>query len=767
MALVRPKEYHHKVLPFIDFLLEDKSKYKLASTAINIYTNQPYIDPNNYFRIGESGGFLMNMEFVFVHTERMRTTAKHFEDTGAYCPYEADTFDAAKWWKREKNRRVKGIYAKCRLDIKDIPEYYDPTTTEQRRAKLVKDVYVTGNHYSYLNYGRMDRVPTPDEKVQLVRDGYVNKNTIQGFPSFRDCDWWYFICDQFARDNGLNLCIGKARRKGYSYKVGDSNGNELNLYKDITICNAAYKVEYLTNEGAIAHMTRESVNWFERHTIWKRGFDLKKPLEEFILGYQDEGQSAMPNEWSACKNRQTQMNTSVFIGSKAYRLNNEECGKFNNLYDYLGVTMSLMDSGLVKVGMMTSWGTAGTEDANWGDFAHMFRNCTYKSMKFENVWDINRRGQTCGFFHPNVWGLEPHIDRDGNSLYWSAYAFDRIDKNLNADSLNEDEKITYYAQRANTPDEAFINTTVNIFASEVLNNHILNLKTNPDLQFYQDGMYVYDGGEVALYNKHDFQEKGLKWHDYIMDVPHRKSTDVLGCVREFYPPQRIDGKVPENMYFIVVDPTGVDKNEQKDITESHSLYSFQVFTYYHTDCPLPPKTLVSEYTGRLPRREDNDLITLYAALRYNAKVLPEVNRGETVTNFKKWKYRSRLMKDPTKYFTRREDNLNTDDFGITITTERKFDGLKQLKDELYEIIGRDENDMPIYRLQSIMSISLLLELQSFSVTGNFDRISAYIIATYEFVKETLRKKEDILNPRTRNKKSSKPYKGLGDILARR
>jgi hypothetical protein len=426
---------------------------------------------------------------------------------------------------------------------------------------------------------------------------------------------------------------------------------------------------------------------------------------------------------------------------------------------------------MVKVGMMTSWGTAGTEDSNWADFEHMFRNCTYDGLRFENVWDINQRSNVCGFFHPQVWGLEPCIDENGNSLFFSAYWYDKKDKERNGDSLREDKRIMYYAQRANTPNEAFINTTVNIFASEALNHHLLDIKVNPSLQFYRDGVYEIVKDEVVLLNREEVVKRGRIWHEYITDVPHRLGTDVVGCVREYYPPQRVDGILQPNMYFIAVDPTGVDKNDQKEITEDHSLYCFQIYTYFHPKCTLPPRTLVAEYTGRLPRREDNDKIVLLASMRYNAKVLVEANRGELISNFKKWKQRSRLMKDPTKYFTRRESMTDKEEYGITITGDKKMDGLKMLKDSLYEIVGYREDNIPIYRLSYILSESLMKEFQVFTINGNFDRISTALIAEYEFSKEELKKREEFTNTGVRIELDKAVGKGarrqtLGRILAR-
>ena len=52
-----------KVYPFLEFINEDKSRYKTATEA-------GYYDPHNNFLIGDSGGFLMNIrpgKFINTH----------------------------------------------------------------------------------------------------------------------------------------------------------------------------------------------------------------------------------------------------------------------------------------------------------------------------------------------------------------------------------------------------------------------------------------------------------------------------------------------------------------------------------------------------------------------------------------------------------------------------------------------------------------------------------------------------------------------------
>ena len=44
-----------KEYPFLEYIKEDKSRYKTATEA-------GYFDPHNNFLIGDSGGFLLNMD---------------------------------------------------------------------------------------------------------------------------------------------------------------------------------------------------------------------------------------------------------------------------------------------------------------------------------------------------------------------------------------------------------------------------------------------------------------------------------------------------------------------------------------------------------------------------------------------------------------------------------------------------------------------------------------------------------------------------------
>ena len=81
------EEYVH---PFIRFCEEDKSHYPTAQS-------KGYIDHENDFLVGESGGFLCNISFKFINTYLFKEVGNFFEENGYYtdanlCPVPSGTF---------------------------------------------------------------------------------------------------------------------------------------------------------------------------------------------------------------------------------------------------------------------------------------------------------------------------------------------------------------------------------------------------------------------------------------------------------------------------------------------------------------------------------------------------------------------------------------------------------------------------------------------------------------------------------------------------
>lgn len=741
--------YKRGDIPFIDYLCEDKSKYPKASEGISYITNKPLYDPDNDFLIGNSGGILMNIDFIVINIERLSKAADTFDEYGTYCDYDPSTPAYESFWQRETSRRKKGVFIKAKLYYKDIPKFFDANTTDEERESLLQPLRITGAHYTYLNYGRIERTPNDKERARLKREGAEHVETVMGFPRYWDGDYWNFKIDEFIANNKFHLTKAKARRKGFSYKRGSQAANTINLFPNVTVTLAADQLAYLTDKGATTFMAKKCLDHFEEHTFWRRGY-ISEAIDDILLGYRVSTKGLknfgwMSNLYSVACGK----NESAAVGKKAIEIDFEEAGKFPNLQKALDVTLSNTESGAISVGTIRVYGTGGTKGANWAAFSKAFYNPKMNKMLcMENVWDINKRHEVCGFFFPQVWDCEPYVER-GNSIIFTAYAWDKQDKENHFHNNDSETHIIYKAQRANTPAEAFINTTENMFASPELNLHVSDLINDNATRFFQDGWIVVN--DLGNSNKAEFIPKAEcikrnifgkdRFHEFVNQVPHGSRDDTHGCVRMYYRPFLVNGEVPKDLYFVSVDAYKVDK-AQKDVTDKHSLYSAQVWMRSNTITPYPnQKLLVCEYIGRLDTMEQNDIVTMGMCLMYNAECCPEAGTGETVSNFIKYKLRRYLMLDPTNANTRKLTNPNNNDYGIVIGDgDKKYNGLRMLKEFIYEPLSYTADGKPIRRLKSISSVRLLLECQRFTAEGNFDHISAAIVAMYVFLADSLNTK---------------------------
>lgn len=1078
--------YKRGDIPFIDYLCEDKSKYPKASEGISYITNKPLYDPDNDFLIGNSGGILMNIDFIVINIERLSKAADTFDEYGTYCDYDPSTPAYESFWQRETSRRKKGVFIKAKLYYKDIPKFFDANTTDEERESLLQPLRITGAHYTYLNYGRIERTPNDKERARLKREGAEHVETVMGFPRYWDGDYWNFKIDEFIANNKFHLTKAKARRKGFSYKRGSQAANTINLFPNVTVTLAADQLAYLTDKGATTFMAKKCLDHFEEHTFWKRGY-ISEVIDDILMGYRVStkglknfgwlsnlysvaigknesaavGKKAIeidfeeagkcvakgtrfimfdgsiknvedivagdvlmgpdskprtvlatthgidnmykvipengiehivnskhpirtiyrkaygnivreelitaPNHiktlslhprWRECyalekvngiefehkdvlidpyifglwigdgdkdsarftnpdievidalkefanannlvcniynhstsklakrisftkkdcslnwfrqaldamgvkdnkfipKNYictdresrlqflagiidtdgnydarkhnfeiiqklesvtagivyiarslgiKTTVKTKVVNGCTYYRIfllskgwiiptkvKRKQCPEYTalqknplecrfdiesigkdeyygfevdgdslclledftifhncpNLQKALDVTLSNTESGAISVGTIRVYGTGGTKGANWAAFSKAFYNPKMNKMLcMENVWDINKRHEVCGFFFPQVWDCEPYVER-GNSIIFTAYAWDKQDKENHFHNNDSETHIIYKAQRANTPAEAFINTTENMFASPELNLHVSDLINDNATRFFKDGWIVVN--DLGNSNRAEFIPKAEcikrdifgkgRFHEFVNQVPHGSRDDTHGCVRMYYRPFLVNGEVPKDLYFTVVDAYKVDK-AQKDVTDKHSLYSAQVWMRSNTITPYPnQKLLVCEYIGRLDTMEQNDIVTMGMCLMYNAECCPEAGTGETVSNFIKYKLRRYLMLDPTNANTRKLTNPNNNDYGIVIGDgDKKYNGLRMLKEFIYEPLSYTADGKPIRRLKSISSVRLLLECQRFTAEGNFDHISAAIVAMYVFLADSLNTK---------------------------
>jgi hypothetical protein len=405
--------------------------------------------------------------------------------------------------------------------------------------------------------------------------------------------------------------------------------------------------------------------------------------------------------------------------------------------------MSTIEAGAEKTGVLNIYGTAGAKDADWEAFAKVHKNpYSYNMMPFEDVWDRESRHLVCGFFHPQILNLEPFVDEDGNSQLMKSLEYDTKDKEEARHSKSLTNYLAYVAQRANSPDDAFSIGIENLFSSAELNLHVLRVMGDPDLKFYRDGQYVEDKDSVTFITNKELEDKHLKVHPYIESVPVDPNLDITGCFREFYSPFRVNGTIPDDLYYVTCDTVAKDK-DQKEFIVRNSLNAIQVWMYPNNLHPSGGDILVSSYAGRTSQMSDTNRMIRLTCKRWNARCLAEVDTGTVVADFRTWGCLDLLHKDPSSVLDEKLNKNDSPNYGIIIGgTDKKQDGLLYLKDFLYTPVSKNsDSGETIYRLHYIYDLPFLKELQKFVKDKNYDRISTAIVAMFQRAAYRIKRKE--------------------------
>lgn len=708
--------------PFLEYIEEpDKEKkYKKASDC-------GWYDPHNNFLIGDSGGFLLNIRpGKFVNTELFNEAARTYQATGKYTQFKVDSIPHRQFRRRECDRRRNGFSAPC---------WQNPDGS-------IEDVWITGGHYNFLNYTRMERT---DESSVIVTEHGATAKKIYSFPSFIDAQFWTWQIIEFCRRNGLHLIIDKTRRGGFSYIMAADSSNEVNLSKHKVVIHVAADNKYLIKQGGLSDFAVNNLKFFEEKTPFKRGI-YSPTTDSFKLGYRMKNGVEADDSWSSSLlSVSANNNPDCAIGKDAVTIKVEELSTMQNFDEFMNVTEPTMTVGTRTTGTLMAWGTATA--ANMQIFEQNFYNPrAFGFMAFENVFDNDARNEVCGFFKSYAWGLEGEIDgvkgfdEDGNSnlrIGLQLAARERVEKKKTAKTFAE--YLNYLGQRALFPAESFSSASENIFSSEALNKFEDKLRVDNSYKFYTDGELFEDGTKKIYFKSNArirIENPDMKTYDYIQGVPRRGNEDPHGCIRVWFAPEyeetyindRLVRSILPGTYVAVYDPVGIDK-DKKEITDRHSHNSIFVIEMPRERNGFKPK-LCAAYYGRTEQLEEADEKFYRLCKWYNCigTGLVEINRGETVSNFRKWKATKYLGYEPLYVWDSAIKEKVSTSYGYNIGSgPKKLDGLRLLKEFLYEVIGKNEFGEDIYVFERFLDYQTILELKKFNAEGNFDRISSLIL----------------------------------------
>ena len=661
---------------------------------------------------------IRNSDGWFINSEVFREEAKHFDKYGYYCPDPPGSLAYIDYWKEQRKRRIEGY--------------------------SVGGVKITGDHYDYLNFSQ---IKMQDKKNRATIESKNRSATKKPFfPDFWDGDYDYFHNVDIARygctpeylkqiqlnsnvptllDGGYHICVGKSRRKGFSYKNGSIVVNRYDLIPFSINIIAAFDKKYLYPEGTMK-MANDYINFKSKHTAWGKKRDYVDKIDHKKASYKITDSNGVEIEDGfqsvimalTCKD-----NPDALRGKDGTLILFEEAGKFPNLKDTVKATLPTLSDGTSVTGQILIFGTgSGAEDAedDWEDFAEIFYNpVEYNMQVFENKYDEDFFNESCSFFFPDMMNQIGNIDTQGNSLKEAAvkYRKDAFDKIKTSSKKGLSALNGFLQEYPNKPGEAFLVSNNNDFPTQLLKARHSKLTTG--------GLHKTIGLNIELYKEDgEIRYRILNDAEPLLDWKP-KFLDLSGNVIQYEPPIK-DAK--KGTYVIGLDPIR-ETSKTKGIISANAAYVHKGdnnFSYMGN-------VIVASYIGR-PRSQDayyQQLMLL--AEYYNADIMHENEVIDVRNYFRRKKKLHLLAAEPKEVINLHiEDSGVSRDYGIHMAEKIKIAGLKYIGEWLMEEMSNGTlvvENIPCPGLcEELIKYNRLKDKNG---SANYDRIMALMLLLFQ------------------------------------
>lgn len=627
---------------------------------------------------------------MLLNTNIFREEALSFEKNGYYCQ---DAWGSLPWqlyWEEQRKRCIEG--------------YCSGGTR------------ITGDHYYYLNFCQINLLQNEDEEEQKKQNKGRSKKIF--FPSFWDGDYHYFHAIEECRKQGHHLCVGKARRKGFSFKNGAICANQYNTVRNSITLIAAYEKKYLYPKGTMT-MTCSYLDFLNEHTGWAKKSQVLKSRNHRRASYIEningiDVEKGYKSEIIAVPFKD---NPDALKGKDAMLVLLEEAGRWPNLRSSYLATKPTVEDGIYTTGLIIVFGTGSTVETSTADFCELFYNPgpSYNLMAFDNIWDEGASGTSCGFFVPDYMNKVGFMDKDGNSLQNEAKQYElSLREEIGKTSKDRKALAGHIIEYPFNPREAFFLSTGNIFPVVDLKFRLGHVETSRRIR---NAEFI---GDLA------FNEQGqVIWRENntlcpIVDFPLQFKDSSEGAIVIYDMPYRNHlAVVPDAMYIAGTDPYDHDRS----LTDS--LGSTLIFDRVN-------QKIVAEYTARPNTAKEYYENVRRLLLFYNAKVLYENEKKGLFDYFEMMNCLYLLYMEPDIIHDIIKDSRVYRKKGMHMTKALKTYGEEMVKSWLINKRGDidEEDDKNIFNLHRIRSVPLLKELIAYNDTGNFDRVIALILIMY-------------------------------------
>jgi len=663
----------------------------------------------------DDNGFYRFEDISFVNTSLFTEAARYYLKYNTYCKAPEGSREWEEFWDLEEDRRKYGMTAPGKLIV------------NERGETSIQEVRITGEHYNYLNYGRIKRLAAEDLKhtVKLTNNQIKSGRKVVGFPDFWDWDYHYYKAKEYAKLIARHLAVAKSRRKGYSFKEGVGSANLINLYPDTIAIIGAYDYEFITGEGQMMDMAKRALSWYERRTAWTRGY-LNYSNKKVKLGYRYEGEEEENGFKSSLIALSFMDKAKAAIGKDAVEIKIEEAAAMKNLIEMIGLTEPTLRDGDVLTGQMIVFGATTNDSAEWEPFSKLYYNPhAHKFLAFDlGDFEDGKQGQPSGFFHSYAKNLVTvdgsAIDKYGNSNDKKANELIDIE---DEEAKRDKDPLTYLiwkSQYCRKPSEAFFNKAGGLLSSKELITHINELETNPDYKHLSRNGYLVETNKGVKF-EFEHPETGVS----AIPIPYPIPTNFKfydGCHVEWYSPYRDStGNIPDNLYEIVVDPFAT-KKEKGTITVKNSLCAAYVYERPNNFTNTKGDLITAEYIARPLDPTDASYELYKLSIRWNAKIQFENDRGTIIPDFKELKALDRLEREPELDFKKEISGTTGRGYGMHMNTNRINAAIIYYIAWLHMKRGNGK-----LNLHYVNSLALLKETRDYFAEGNFDRVSAMLV----------------------------------------
>ena len=503
-------------------------------------------------------------------------------------------------------------------------------------------VRITGSHYWYLNFWKIRGVEASGRK------GYI-------YPKFTDLDYDYFNEVDKARLIGKNMCVTKARQKGFSEKNAAIIGREFTLFKNSQSVITAGQEKY--TENTMKMVTRGLAS-LDNTEFYKR----KNPeLPEYVQArYKiiDNGVSKWRGTLSEIYSITSKNNNQALSRLSPNLVLFEEVGVWPDFIEAYRFVQPMLRTEGKKTGFVIIVGTGGDMDKGAKDLRDMFYDpAAFDLMEYDNVYSgphgsedyedentISKADRKKVAYFVPAWKYMI-IDENGNSKRKESMDMLMAERETQRKSKNPNAYYIAVTQNAITPEESFLITGNNIFNRDKLYARLTEILKSKQLSS-------------------SAQKGNLEWirvGDNITGVEWKANPNGKFIIFE-HPQLAENGKAFVNLYF------GATDSYDRDESQTSSKLSSGIFKGY-LDSKSSSECYVARYTDRPKTSEEAFENSAKLMMYYNCQNLIEYSNLTIFKWYRDHGFEYMLKERPRVVYDNIKDSKMTNRYGVDPATK--------------------------------------------------------------------------------------------------